>query len=209
MSTDPSVTTFSPLWTVKISSCAPSYQPQNNDYGQFRSLAITADGKTLVVSFVVDNVESLRGYSMSTGEQLFVTPTAGGSYGVYLSGDSQWALVAEDNGNGGRNANVYSTHNGTQRGVTGCRMGWNAPPAITDDGSLIVTADQNGMWVCAWDESAQSYDPAVNVDIPSKGQTYWFPFDSAFLTVGGHHFAGFTYAGGDYSEIGRFCAFFF
>jgi len=171
VSTDPvSSTAFKPLWTAKVPHCGPTYQPQNDDYGQWRSIAITADGVTLVASLVSSGTELLMGWDLATGKQLFSVPTAGGSYGVALSADSKWALVASDDGNGGRASFVYSTATGKQRGTAGCRTPWNVPPALSDDGSIIATGDQNGMRLCAWDESSNAYGAAVSVDIPSRGQ---------------------------------------
>ena len=206
VSTGPSASTWKPLWTAKVPHCAPTYQPQNDDYGQWRSIAITSDGKTLIASLVSSNAEVLMGWTLATGAQLFSVPTAGASYGVALSADSKWALVASDDGNGGRSASAYSTATGALRGATGCRMGWNVPPAISDDGAFIATADQNGMWICAWDASTGAYGAPVSVDIPSRGQTYWFPFDLSLLTVGTSTFAASSYSGGDYSNVGRFYA---
>ena len=206
VSTAPSATSWRPLWTAKVPHCSPTYQPQNDDYGQWRSIAITADGTTLVASLVVNSAEMLMGWALATGKQLFSVPTAGGSYGVYLSGNSKWALVASDDGNGGRTAWVYSTATGVQRGTSGCRMGWNSPPALSDDGSVIATADQNGLWLCQWDQGSNAYGSPASVAMPSRGQTYWFPLDLSLLTVGASTFAAATYAGGSYSNIGRFYA---
>ena len=170
ISTDPTSAAFKPQWTARVPHCSPTYQPQNDDYGQWRSLAITSDGATLVASLVTSNAEVLMGWALSTGKQLFSVPTAGASYGVGLSGDGKWALVASDDGNGGRTSFVYSTATGKQRGATGCRTPWNVPPALSDDGSVIATGDQNGMRLCSWDESNQNYDTPVTVDLPSRGQ---------------------------------------
>lgn len=199
---------FSPLWTVRIASCAPSYQPQNDDYGQIRSVAVTADGATVVAVLVIGGAETLLAWSLATGAQRFSAPMRGSSYGVQLTRDSQWILNVVDDGSGGRSAFVYSAATGAQRGAgAGCRMDWNAPPAISDDGGFIAVADQNGMGICAWSAAQNAYGAALNVDIPSRGQVYWFPFDAAFLSPSsGGHFAAFTYAGGDYSEIGRLYA---
>ena len=146
------------------------------------------------------------GWTLSTGAQLFAVPTAAASYGVALSGDGKWALVASDDGNGGRNAFVYSATTGEQRGTSGCRMTWNSPPAISDDGSVIATTDQNGMWLCAWDAASSAYGAPANVALPARGQTYWFPIELSLLTVGASTFAAGTYVGGDYSNVGRFYA---
>jgi hypothetical protein len=206
VSTAASATSYAPVWTAKVPSCGPTYAPQNDDYGQWRSIAITADGATLVASLVSNNAEVLMGWSLATGKALYSVPTAGGSYGVYLSADSKWALVAADDGNGGRTSFVYSTATGAQRGATGCRTPWNVPPALSDDGSVIATGDQNGMRLCAWDEASGAYGAAVAVAIPSRGQTYWFPVVMSVLTVGGSTFAAGSFAGGAYSNVGRFYA---
>jgi len=166
VSTDPSTTAFKPLWTARVPHCGPSLQPAFDDYGQWRSLAITADGSTLVASLALNGAtQVLMGWSLATGKQLYSVPTPGGSYGVALSGDSKWALV-----NSGESAFVYSTATGKQRGTTGCRTPWNNPPALSDDGGFIVSGDQNGMRVCAWDAAVGSYDANLYVSIPSRGQ---------------------------------------
>ena len=170
VSTAPTASAWKPLWTAKVPHCAPTYQPQNDAYGQWRSIAITNDGTTLVASLVVNNAEVLMGWALATGKQLFSTPTSGGSYGVYLSADSKWALVSSDDGNGGRVSYAYSTATGKQRGTSGCRTPWNIPPALSDDGSVIATGDQNGMRLCVWDAPSNAYGQAVSVDIPSRGQ---------------------------------------
>jgi hypothetical protein len=169
VSTSPSAAAFVPVWTAKVPHCAPTYQPNNDgksqrepprapkthapkkqtrtqtlpppktDYGQWRSLAITPDGSTLIASLVISNVEMLYGFSLASGALVFAAPTDGASYGVALSGDGKWALVASDDGNGGRAAWAYSTATGKQRGTSGCRMSWNAVPAISDDASVIAT----------------------------------------------------------------------
>jgi hypothetical protein len=102
---------------VRVPHCAPTYSPQNDDYGQWRSVAITADGATLVASLVSGASEVLMGWSLASGKQLFSVPTAGGSYGVALSSDGRFALIASDDGNGGRVSFAYST-------ATGARRGW-------------------------------------------------------------------------------------
>ena len=166
VSTAPSAAAFTPLWTARVPHCGPSLQPAFDDYGQWRSLAITGDGSTLVASLALNgDSQVLMGWSLATGKQLFSVPTPGGSYGVALSADSRWALV-----NSNDYAFVYSAATGKQRGSTGCRTPWNIPPALSDDGAFIVSGDQNGMRVCAWDESAQAYAANVYVDIPSRGQ---------------------------------------
>ena len=166
VSTAPSATAFRPLWTVRVPHCAPTLQPTLDDYGQWRSLAVTADGSTLVASLALNGAtQVLMGWSLATGKQLYSVPTPGGSYGVALSADSRWALVNSDN-----YAFVYSTATGKQRGTSGCRTPWNIPPALSDDGGYIVSGDQNGMRVCAWDEAVQAYDANLYVDIPSRGQ---------------------------------------
>jgi len=147
VSTAPSSSSWKPIWTAKVPHCEPTFQPQNDNYGQWRSVAITADGTTLVASLVLGGSQMLMGWTLATGQSLFAVPTAGGSYGVYLSADSKWALVASDDGNGGRTSLVFSTATGKQRGTTGCRTPWNIPPALSDDGAVIATGDQNGMFV--------------------------------------------------------------
>ncbi len=206
VSTAPSAAAFKPLWTAKVPHCAPTYQPQNDDNGQWRSLAVTADGSTLVASLVSSDAEVLMGWSLANGSHLYTVPTDGGSYGVALSGDGKWALVASDDGGGGRTAWVYSAATGKKRGASGCRMTWNAVPAISDDGSIVATGDQNGMWLCTWDAASSAYGEAVNVAIPARGQTYWFPAEYSLLTVGGSTFAAGTYSGGAKSNLGRFYA---
>ena len=170
VSTAPSATAFKPLWTARVPHCSPTYQPQNDDYGQWRSVAITSDGATLVASLVAANAEMLMGWELATGKLLYSVPTPGASYGVALSIDGKWALVASDDGNGGRASWVYSTATGKQRGTAGCRTPWNVPPALSDDGSVIATGDQNGMRLCAWDEGSNAYGAAVSVAIPARGQ---------------------------------------
>ena len=206
VSTGPAATAWRPLWTARVAHCAPTFQPQNDDYGQWRSIAVTADGSTLVASLVAGGAEVLMAWALATGKQLFSEPTAGGSYGVYLSANSKWALVASDSGNNGRSAYVYSTATGKQRGASGCRMSWNSPPALSDDGAVIATTDQNGLWLCAWDEASGAYGAPVSVALPGRGQTYWFPVDTSLLTVGASTYAAATFAGGDYSNFGRFYA---
>jgi hypothetical protein len=166
VSTDPSAKAFKPLWTARVPHCGPSLQPAYDDYGQWRSLAITADGSTLVASLALNGASQvLMGWELATGRQLYSVPTPGGSYGVALSGDSKWALVNSDN-----SAFVYSTATGKQRGTSGCRTPWNIPPTLTDDGGFIVSGDQNGMRVCAWNQATADYDANKYVDIPSRGQ---------------------------------------
>ena len=166
VSTAPSASAFKPLWTVRVPHCGPSLQPEFDDSGQWRSIAITADGSTLVASLALNgSSQVLMGWSMSTGRQLYSVPTPGGSFGVALSGDSKWALV-----NSGTTAFVYSTTTGRQRGASGCRTPWNIPPALSDDGGYIVSGDQNGMRVCAWNQGTLDYDANKYVDIPSRGQ---------------------------------------
>lgn len=145
-------------------------------------------------------------WDLATGRLLFNVATPGASYGVALSADGKWALVVSDDGNGGRSSWVYSTATGAQRGTAGCRVSWNVPPAISDDGGVIATADQNGMWLCAWDAGSNAYGAPANVAIPGRGQTYWFPIEMSLLSVGGSTFAAGTYAGGSYSNVGRFYA---
>ena len=207
VSTAPNASAWAPLWRVAVPGpCSPTFNPHNDAYGQWRSIAVTANGATLVASLVASSAQVLLGVSMATGAQLFSVPTPATAYGVYLSANGKWALVASDDGSGGRAAYVYSTATGAQRGATGCRLGWNVPPALSDDGALIATPDQNGMWLCAWDEAAGSYGAAVSVDIPARGQQYWFPLELSLLTVGSSTFAAATYAGGSYSTTGRFYA---
>jgi hypothetical protein len=207
VSTGPAATSFAPLWTVRVPGpCAPTFNPHVDTYGQWRSLAITGDGSTLLASLVVDSAQVFMGVSMASGATLFSVPTPATSYGIYLSGNSQWALVVSDDGNGGRNAFAYSTKTGKRRGSGGCRLDWNVPPAISDDGAIIATPGQNGMFLCAWDEGAGAYGAPVSVDIPGRGQTYWFPMELSLLTVGNATYAGSTYAGGSYSNVGRFYA---
>ena len=167
VATDPSgAPSFKPQWTARVPSCGPSLQPAFDDYGQWRSLAITADGQTLVASLALNgSSQVLMGWDLATGRQLYAVPTPGGSYGVALSGNSEWALVNSNN-----YAFVYSAATGKQRGATGCRTPWNIPPALSDDGGFIVSGDQNGMRVCAWDVAAQDYAANLRVDIPSRGQ---------------------------------------
>jgi hypothetical protein len=114
-----------PLWTAKLAHCAPTFSPQLDNYGQWRSLAVTADGATLVASLALGGAEALVGWELATGKQLYSVPTAGGSYGVALSADGKWALVATDDGNGGRDSFAFSTATGKQRGATGCRTPWS------------------------------------------------------------------------------------
>ena len=207
VSTAPAATAWAPLWTVKVPGpCEPLSNPHNADYGQWRSLAITADGTTLIAALVVNDAQVLMGVAMATGATLFSVTTPAQGYGVYLSADSKWALVASDDGSGERAAFAYSTKNGKQRGTAGCKISWNVPPAISDDGSIIATPDQNGMWLCLWDEASNAYGDAFSVDIPGRGQTYWFPLELSLLSVGNSTFAGCTFAGGSYSNVGRFYA---
>lgn len=166
VSTGPTASDFKPLWTAQVPHCGPSLQPAYDAYGQWRSLAITADASTLVASLALNGASQvLMAWNLSTGKQLFSVPTPGGSFGVALSGDSQWALVNSDD-----YAFVYSTATGKQRGTTGCRTPWNIPPTLSQDGGYIVSGDQNGMRVCVWDKQTLSYDTNKYVDIPSRGQ---------------------------------------
>ncbi len=166
VSTAPSTSAFKPLWTVKVPHCGPSFEPAFDDYGQWRSLAITADGSTLVASLALGGTSQvLMGWNLSTGRQLYSVPTPGESMGVALSGDSKWALV-----NSNDYAFVYSAATGKQRGTTGCRTPWDIPPTLSEDGGFIVSGDQNGMRVCAWNIGTQDYDTNKYVDIPSRGQ---------------------------------------
>jgi hypothetical protein len=166
VSTDPSATAFKPLWTVKVPHCEPTLTPSLDDYGQWRSFAITADGGSLIASLALGGTSQvLMGWSLATGAQLFSVPTPGGSYGVALSGDSKWALVNSDN-----YAFVYSTATGKQRGASGCRTPWNIPPALSDDGGYIASVDQNGMRACAWNTQTLDYDTNKYISIPSRGQ---------------------------------------
>jgi len=211
VSTDPAAAAaaggaWKPLWAAQVPHCGPTFAPQNDDYGQWRSIAITPDGATLVASLTSGGAEVLAGYALATGKRLFSVPTAGASYGVALSADSKWALVASDDGSGGRSSWVYSTATGAQRGSAGCRTPWNVPPALSDDGAVIATGDQNGMRLCAWDAASNAYGAPVSVGIPSRGQTYWFPLVMSVLTVGGSTFAAGTFVGGQWSNVGRFYA---
>lgn len=170
VSTAPNATVFSPLWTATVPHCDVSL-PVGANYGQVRSIAITADGATVVASlFLSGSQQVLMGWELASGKQLFFVPTAGFSYGVELSADGKWAVVAADDGRGGRTAFVYSTATGVQRGDTGCIMAWNAPPALSADGAVIASGDQNGMILCAWDEGQNAYGAFVRVAMPSRGE---------------------------------------
>jgi WD40 repeat protein len=149
VSTAPSAA-FKPMWTAKVAHC-DVVGPQVANYNNMPSAAITADGATLVASLVVGGVQTLMGWELASGKQLYAAPTPGGSYGVALSGNGQWVLVASDDGNGGRSAFVHSTATGKQRGTSGCRLDWNTAPALSDDGAVIAAGSQNGMTLCAWD----------------------------------------------------------
>ena len=168
VSTAPSAA-FKPIWRASVAHC-DVVGPQLADYNNMPSTAITADGSTLVASLVVGGVQTLMGWEVASGRQLYAAPTAGGSYGVALSGNGQWALVASDDGNGGRSAFAFSTATGKQRGTSGCRLGWNAAPALSDDGAVIAAGNQNGMTLCAWDAGSNAYGQAVSVDMPSRGE---------------------------------------
>jgi hypothetical protein len=160
---------FKPLWRASVAHC-DVVGPQLADYNNMPSTAITADGATLVASLVVGGVQTLMGWEVASGRQLYATPTPGGSYGVALSGNGQWALVASDDGNGGRSAFVHSTATGKQRGTSGCTLHWNAAPALSDDGAVIAAGSQNGMTLCAWDAGSSAYGQGVRVDMPSRGE---------------------------------------
>jgi hypothetical protein len=169
VSTAPSAAPFKPLWRASVAHC-DVVGPQVANYNSMPSTAITADGATLVASLVVRGAQTLMGWEVASGRQLYAAPTPGGSYGVALSGNGQWALVASDDGNGGRSAWAYSTATGKQRGTSGCRLEWNAAPALSDDGAVIAAGHQNGMTLCAWDEGSGAYGQAVRVDMPARGE---------------------------------------
>ena len=214
VSTASSASVFSPIWTVNIAHCEPMANAHNAYYGAQRSI-VFAGGSLLVAQLYVDAAETLFGFDATTGAQLYRTQLVGDAYGVALSGDGRWAVVVQDTTSkaagaagasvGSRTALVFNASSGVQRGSNGCQLTWNAPPDVSFDGGILVTPDQNGMWLCAWDAGTGAYGPATNVAMPGKGQQYWFPIQMSFLTVGDGHFAGGVYAGGDYSNIGRFC----
>jgi hypothetical protein len=212
VSTNSNATEFSPVWTVNIAHCEPMANPHDAWYGSQRSV-LFAGSEIVVAQLTVGSTEFLFGFAAATGAQLYSTPLAGTSYGVSLSGDAHWALVVQDTtssaggATGGRTALVFNASSGKQRDANGCELSWNSPPDLSQDGGIIATPDQNGMWLCAWDETARAYGAPINVAMPGKGQQYWFPIQMAFLTIGSQHYAGGVYAGGDYSNIGRFCEY--
>jgi hypothetical protein len=170
---------------------------------------MTPDGRTIVSVLLLNGVETLLGLDAATGKVLYRTTIAGGSYGVDVSGNSQFVLSSSDSQAGGRKALVFDARTGAPRGTTGCESPWNIPPAISFAGDFLLTGDQNGLRLCAWDAGAKSYAPDIAIGIPAIGQEYWFPVQTAILntTVGGspHQYGGATFFDGNY-KFSRFYA---
>jgi hypothetical protein len=198
-----------PLWTHSEPDCTPGTSSHTADYGANLDLTMTRDGRTTVAVIFVDNTVTLIGLDTASGDVLYRIPISGGTYGVATSGNSQYVLSSSDSVSGGRKALVFDSRTGTQRGAKGCESPWDIPPAISFDGAFVLTGDQNGLWLCTWDSSANAYSSPFTIDIPALGQTYWFPLQTAILntTVGGvmKNYGGATFFDGDYRE-GRFYA---
>lgn len=122
--------TGTPLWTqTEPAPCAPTYQPENDWFGLWRSIEFTPDGSILLASFVAADGPVIVGYNALTGRQMWRTPLGGASYGVMPSANGAWVLTTAD-GTPQRNATVFSVTTGKQRGSTSCEMSWNNPRTL-------------------------------------------------------------------------------
>lgn len=116
-----------PIWTtVEPAPCAPTYQPENDWFGLWRSVELTPDGSTLLASFVGTDGQVVAAYNALTGKPRWRTPLGGAAYGVMPSANGLWVLTSAD-GSPQRNATVFAVSTGKQRGSTSCEMSWNNP----------------------------------------------------------------------------------